>query len=202
MSSRGGEGESIIAGSRRNYAAEYRARIERGLAEGLSRSQAAGHPRPDEPSVSEVRAAASRSGFARIRDFLFAAPSDWRSRQSARPLPPPPPSSPFDDVLIPVPPEQLLPPEERGFVVRDRPTGDPFVQKAFDFGFYDYDENGDLVVVDEYGADLLYRGWFDFQSYDFDETAFTRDEFFDYTDLTWRDFDDWREYISEYLGAA
>lgn len=39
---------------KRNYAAEYRRRIERGMTKGLSRSQARGHPRHHEPYLAEI----------------------------------------------------------------------------------------------------------------------------------------------------
>jgi hypothetical protein len=49
---------------------------------------------------------------------------------------------------------------------------------------------------------MLYAGWFDFRNLSFDDVAFTRAEFLDTYGLSWRDFDDWREYISDYVGAA
>ena len=41
---------------RRNYTKEYIDRKQRGLASGLSLSQALGHPRADEPSTAELQA--------------------------------------------------------------------------------------------------------------------------------------------------
>ena len=40
----------------RDYRAEYAERKKRGLAAGLSPSQARGHPKPDEPSTAELQA--------------------------------------------------------------------------------------------------------------------------------------------------
>lgn len=104
----------------------------------------------------------------------------------------------FGDVVVPLPPEQLAPPEERGFVVRPD-IDDLFNRMARDFGLAD--EYGN--ITDPEGANLLWQGWFNFQDLDFDDVVFTRDAFFDYVeDYDWSDFDEWREYISEYLGAA
>jgi hypothetical protein len=58
-----------MAGQKRDYAAEYQSRVARGLAKGLSRSQARGHPRATEQHLSSRRAA-SRSleaGVAALR---------------------------------------------------------------------------------------------------------------------------------------
>jgi hypothetical protein len=47
--------ERIMRKGKRDYRAEYRRRIARGAAKGVSRSQARGHPKPKETSVSSKR---------------------------------------------------------------------------------------------------------------------------------------------------
>lgn len=185
----------------------YRKRMARLLAEGFTPSQARGHPKSGEPSVREARAQAAASGRtvgSWLRDLLFARPADWRAARTEEP-----PSSyePPEPPIRVLPPEELAPPEERGFVTG--PTwDDPYMQKAYDFELID--ENGQ--VLDEEGFYLLGKGWFRFQDdegnwltfmdQDMFDLADTRTDFFNYIDVSWRDFDDWREYISEYLGAA
>lgn len=67
----------------RNYKREYRARIARGLAQGLTRSQARGHPRPGEPFASEE--GAGRPSYDRRLELGVQRMREGRSlRRAAR----------------------------------------------------------------------------------------------------------------------
>jgi hypothetical protein len=74
----------------RDYAVEYRARIARGEAMGLSKAAARGHPRADEPRAKDIREAARHPDAAPIEALQKAALANaravWGGAETSRPF--------------------------------------------------------------------------------------------------------------------
>lgn len=189
----------------------------------MSRSQAAGHPRPGEPSVSELR----RSGG--LRDWLFEPASQRRARRGepvADPFEIPARSEPqwapvdegglgpLPDFVTALDPADLVRPADRGFV--ESPFfATEFEDKLFQFGlmpadgFVVYDDDGPVWelsnVTDQYGAELLWEGWYDYHSTPFDDVLEIRREFLNTYGIQYDEivsWEQWREAYSQTAAAA
>lgn len=73
---------AIMPNRIRDYRAEYRRRIERGVAKGLSRSQARGHPKPSE--TNSARRAARPLEDSRLQQALTALRQEKSLAKAAR----------------------------------------------------------------------------------------------------------------------
>lgn len=143
---------------------------------------------------------ARRGLFRRILDavesFIGVEPSRPEPVERPRAEPPPPPEPALPEYQ---PPSSIFVPPELSGIPPGAYERLSFYDKVLHSeGFVDYDvfdSTGEVIVTDQYAADLIYEGWFDPDASYADQLA-ARSEYFNYTGESERDFDwqTWRDF--------